>query len=58
MVEFEKKILISKEEYRVLWEEMGKNAPTTVQINHYFDTENHAMNKKGITCRIRQENGL
>lgn len=56
MLEFEKKILLNEEEYRTLLAEMGKNAPASTQINHYFDTEDYTMNQKGITCRIRQKN--
>lgn len=56
MLEYEKKIILTCEEYAVILE-LFKNASFKTQINYYFDTEDMLMNKKGITCRIRAKNG-
>lgn len=55
MLEFEKKILLSKEEYQKLINEFSKNGKTIVQKNHYYDTRDYKLNKNGITCRIREK---
>lgn len=57
MLEFEKKCLLSEEEYRVLLAPTGKHPVQTVQTNYYYDTENLDGNKKGITYRIRESQG-
>ena len=56
MLEYEKKILLTKEEYEVLVQQF-KNIPKKIQINYYFDTEDLSMNKRGVTCRTRFKNG-
>ena len=62
MIELEKKLLISKEEYDYLMERLGYNAllnpkPIVKQINYYFDTDDLSMNRQNITCRIRLKDG-
>lgn len=57
MIEFEKKLLLSKKEYEALLRHYGEIAPTTTQVNHYYDTDHWSMNKEGVTCRIRYRNG-
>lgn len=56
MLEYEKKVLLTKEEYDVLAEKC-RGMPLATQINYYFDTDDSSMNRKGITCRIRAKNG-
>ncbi len=57
MLEFEKKVMLTRQEYDCLRSVMG-NKKSVLQTNYYFDTEDFAMNKKGITCRIRYKNGM
>lgn len=62
MMELEKKLLLTKEEYEYLLEHFGRNSshkenPIVKQTNYYFDTDNFAMNKQHITCRIRLKGG-
>lgn len=62
MTEFEKKMLLSKEEYDYLMEHMGHDShlsPKLVskQINFYFDTDDLSMNRENTTCRIRFMDG-
>lgn len=56
MTEFEKKMLLSEEAYRVLKTWAGMSAKTVVQTNYYYDTQDGAFHKQGITCRIREKN--
>ena len=58
MIELEKKLIISKEEYDYLIEHFGYDnqhcrKPIIKQINYYFDTDDLLMNAQNITCRIR-----
>lgn len=57
MIEFEKKILLTKEEYTCLLQHFGDKNQPVKQINYYFDTKDLSMNRIGITCRIRSKNG-
>ena len=57
MIEHEKKLLLSKEEYEVLLKHFGAICPTATQVNHYYDTNDWSMNKEGVTCRVRYRNG-
>ena len=62
MIELEKKILITKEEYHLLLERFFATSPLadqtiTKQINYYFDTDDLSMNRQNITCRIRFKDG-
>ena len=56
MLEYEKKIMLKSEEYHAIIM-MYKHAPIEVQRNYYFDTYDLSMNRKGITCRIREKDG-
>lgn len=53
MLEFEKKLMLSKQEYETLCELYPE--PTVMQTNFYYDTEDFLYNKKGVTCRIRKK---
>ena len=36
----------------------GSDVAPKIQTNYYFDTDDYAMNQKGITCRVRSKNGM
>lgn len=55
MIEYEKKILLTKDEYEKLITTFSENAKTIVQKNHYYDTRDYKLNKNGVTCRIREK---
>ena len=57
MIEHEKKLLLSKDEYEYLLVGLGKDKPIVKQTNYYFDTENLSMNSQNTTCRIRLKDG-
>lgn len=57
MLACEKKVLLTEKEYNAVIRLMGKDSLRTRQINYYFDTDDLAMNKSGITCRIREKGG-
>ena len=57
MLEFEKKIMLTEQEYNLLTTYKVKNTQSRIQTNYYFDTDDFDMNKKDITCRVRSENG-
>lgn len=57
MKEYEKKVLLSKEEYYFLLNRVKAKVSPDIQINYYYDTENLAFAKSDITCRIREKNG-
>lgn len=57
MLEFEKKIMLTYDEYKSLCMLMAKDVLPVTQINYYFDTDDFSMNKKGITYRIRAKDG-
>ena len=57
MLEFEKKIMLTAEEYNAISLMRKNDNLPKIQTNYYFDTDDLSMNKKGITCRIRGENG-
>ena len=56
MLEFEKKIILSPQEYDFLVRLQDQSAEKIEQINHYYDTDDFALNRKGITYRIREIN--
>lgn len=58
MTEFEKKMLLTEEAYRDLKTWAGLSAKTFVQTNYYYDTDDGAFHKRGITCRIREKNAI
>lgn len=57
MLEFEKKFLLTENEFLILKEIAGEKAASKEQINHYFDTYSLVMHRQGITCRIREKDG-
>lgn len=57
MLEYEKKIMLTSDEYLSIMMAMCKYAPLQEQTNYYFDNDDFSMNKKGITCRIREKDG-
>ncbi len=56
MLEYEKKVLLTEDEYAVLADQC-RGISVESQTNYYFDTDDFYMNRKGITCRIRAKNG-
>ena len=57
MLEYEKKIMLTEDEYLLIIKLMCNNAPLQIQTNYYFDNDNLSMSEKGITCRIRAKDG-
>ena len=62
MVEYEKKILLTKDEYLILLkqlyeERVHQQNKNYTRKNYYYDTENLSMNRQGITFRIREKEG-
>lgn len=62
MTEFEKKLLLTKDEYDYLMGCLTEEShllpkSTVTQINYYFDTDDFAMNRQNTTCRIRLKDG-
>ena len=55
MLEFEKKLLLSEEEYLCL--KSSTTTPHFLQINHYYDTPDLSMHQHGVTFRIREKGG-
>lgn len=53
MIEMEKKMLLTRQEYEYLLACFGQTNRSIKQINYYFDTDDLAMNAQNITCRIR-----
>lgn len=58
MLEFEKKVMLTPKEYDFLKEYRYAAAKNAVQINYYYDTNDFDLNRKEITCRIREKNGV
>lgn len=58
MLEYEKKIILTADEYNTIVTMMCKDILSEIQINYYFDTDDLSMNQKGITYRIRLKNGV
>lgn len=62
MTEFEKKLMLTRDEYDYLMENFGYESPLSPkpivkQVNYYFDTDDLAMHRQNITCRIRFKDG-
>ncbi len=57
MIEYEKKILLTAEEYNVIALMRKNDNLPKMQTNYYFDNDDLSMNDKGITCRIRAKDG-
>ncbi len=62
MVETELKFLVAQEEFFALVtrlkEEYHLPIKAKAQINYYYDTPDHALNREQITCRIRSKSGV
>ncbi len=58
MLEFEKKVMLTPKEYEFLKKYRYAAAENAVQINYYYDTDDFELNRKEITCRIREKNGI
>lgn len=57
VLEYEKKVMLTADEYHAIVMFMCKQHPINIQTNYYFDTDDLSMNRKGITCRIRAKDG-
>lgn len=57
MLEYEKKIMLTEDEYFSIMMMMCKYVKMQTQTNYYFDDDDLSMNKKGITCRVRAKDG-
>lgn len=57
MVEHEKKILLTQEEYNTVKTLLYKGVFLKTQTNYYFDTNDFTMNRTKTTCRIRAKDG-
>lgn len=57
MLKFQKKIMLTAEEYLSVVMLMCKYVPMQCQTNYYFDDDGFSMNKKGITCRVSVKDG-
>lgn len=55
MLEYEKKILLTAEEYFTLLRLKDKKQSPTIQTNYYYDSDDYKMNMQGITCRVREK---
>ncbi len=53
MIEHEIKLMLTEKEYEYICAMFADSCETLKQINYYYDTNNFEMNKKGITCRVR-----
>ncbi len=57
MLEYEKKIMLTADEYLSILITICKYVPIETQTNYYFDNDDLSMNEEGITCRIRAKDG-
>lgn len=57
MIEYEKKIMLTREEYDFLINRCMTDGSLTRQVNYYYDTDDYDMNDQRITCRIREIGG-
>ncbi len=57
MLEYEKKIMLTADEYNTIGLIRSNDSLPKIQTNYYFDTDDLSMNDKGITCRIRAKDG-
>lgn len=58
MIELEKKLLLREDAYLYLKEHRYVGAKSAEQKNYYYDTESFSLCRKGITCRIREKEGV
>ena len=57
MLEYEIKLLLTREEYICLMEFFVQATSIPKQTNYYFDTDRFDMNRNNVTCRVRQKDG-
>lgn len=57
MLEYEKKIMLSADEYTAISAAFCRGIVPKTQTNYYFDNDELSMNQKGITYRIRAKDG-
>lgn len=55
MIETEKKILLTQQEYDFLLDAVYPGLHPVRQTNYYYDTESFSLNAYRITCRIRRK---
>ena len=53
MTKYEKKRLLSRDEYDYLMAYVRQSQPIVTQVNYYYDTDDLSMYRQNITCRIR-----
>lgn len=58
MLEYEHKVILTPDEYKCIFEHLAGGAPSSVQTNYYYDTDDMKMNSRKTTCRIREKNGI
>ncbi len=59
MLEYEKKILLKPEEYRILTNIWARRSLACfAQTNYYYDTDDYTMSAQGVTYRIRVKDGI
>lgn len=56
-MEYEKKMMLDEKEYLFLKRNWCHNGTMAVQINRYYDTWDEKLRSRGITCRIRKNDG-
>ncbi len=57
MKEFEKKVLLSAQEFSFLCNHFFLGERRWCQVNYYYDTDDLMLSAHGITCRIREQDG-
>lgn len=58
MIEREKKVLLTEQEYNCLFAVLSRLGKTITQINRYFDTVDLQNHMCGITYRVREKDGV
>lgn len=57
MIEYEKKLLLTRQEFDCLLDNAPKNHQIAIQTNYYFDTADLYYRSRNTTLRIREKNG-
>ena len=55
MKEFEKKVLLTEDEYLAIFHDSPCTTPLTIQTNYYYDTPDLRYNAQGTTLRVRKK---
>lgn len=55
MLEYEKKVILTKEEYECILLNVMKESKVTEQENYYYDTDDLRMSRASVTHRIRKK---